>query len=64
MTKRDHTVVENTYSHVKKKIMDSLIRGFNHELISIMVNKGRIHKELGKCFRCLQNLIKLNNELE
>ena len=28
-----------------------------------MVNKGRIHKEIGNFSRCIQNLIKPNNEL-
>ena len=47
----------------EKIILNSLIWGFNHDLISIMVSRGRIHGELGYFLRCIQNLIKLNNKL-
>ena len=47
---------------MSKKISNSLIWRFNHELINIMVIKGRIHKDLKNFFRCIQNLIKLDNE--
>ena len=36
---------------------------FNQELISIMVNKGRIHKDIGKFFRCSFNPIKSDDDL-
>ena len=45
VTNRDCEVVENTRSSVKK-LPNSLIISNNHELNSIVVNKGRIHKEL------------------
>ena len=41
---------------------NSIIWRINHDLIMIMVSKGWIHKELGKIWRYIQNLIKLGNE--
>ena len=43
--------------------LNSLIYRINHELIKIMASKGQIHRELGKFFRYIQILIKLDNEL-
>ena len=60
--KQIFAAIENTFHHVKK-IINSLIKTINHELMTIMVNKGRIHEELDIYFRYIQNLIKLNNEL-
>ena len=39
------------------------ILSFNQELISIMVKKGRIHKEIGEFFRYSSNLIQSDDQL-
>ena len=48
--------------HVKKIIKLTNLK-FNQELISIIVNKGRTHGEIGEFVRYSSNLIKLDNEL-
>ena len=54
-------VIENTHSRVKK-IPNLPILIIIYELRTIMVNKGRIHKELGKFLMISSNLIKPDNE--
>ena len=62
MTNRDRVVAENTRSRVK--INPNLpILILNHKLRGIMVNKGRIHRELGKFFMISLNLIKSDDEM-
>ena len=62
MTKQDHKVIQNIHLCIKK-ILNSLIWRINHELIRIMVSKGRIKGELEIFLGYLQNLIKLDDEL-
>ena len=62
MMKHFRAVVENILSCVKKNPNSPILR-FNHEFISIMVNKGRIHRELGNFFGCTQNSVKSDDEL-
>ena len=62
MTKRSRMVVENTRSRVKKSLNLPILRLIN-EFKGKMVNKGRIHGELGKFERYLRNSIKLEDEL-
>ena len=45
-----------TQIHVSKKILDSLISGFNTHLTSRMVKKGLIHGELEYFLTYIQNL--------
>ena len=52
-----------THKCVSKKKPNSPIYSFNQELISIMENKGLIHREIGNFFRCSSNSIKSNDEL-
>ena len=60
--KRICTVIENTLTHVKifTKLTNLKI---NHELDSIVVNKGLILRELGYFWGILWNLIKSDDEL-
>ena len=61
MTERDHEVVENIRSRVKiNSKLTSLIELIQIE--GIMVNMGRIHKELGKFLMISSNLIKSDHE--
>ena len=62
MTNRDHEVIETTRSRVKL-IPNSPILGNKHELRGIVVNKGRIHREIGEFLEILSNLIKSDNEM-
>ena len=55
-------VIENTQSRVKIKSNLPILR-LNHELRGIMVNKGRIHRALGKCFMISSNLIKSDDKM-
>ena len=51
-------------SGIASKIIPNLpILGINHELKGIMVNKGRIHRELRYFREIFWNLVKLNDEL-
>ena len=54
-------VIENTRSRSKQSPNIPILR-IIHELRGIMVNKGRIHRELGKFFLFSSNLIKSNDE--
>ena len=49
LTKHFHSIFEYTRSHVKK-VTNSPIKGLNHLLRIIMVNKGRIHGEIRESF--------------
>ena len=61
MTKRDRKVVNRTRSRVKNN--SKLINLMKYlELRGIMVNMGRIHRELGKFLMISSNLIKSNDE--
>ena len=51
MTNQDREVIENTWFRIM------------HELKGIMVNKGQIHRELGKFLIISSNLIKSDNKL-
>ena len=46
-----------------KIISTSPILRLNHKLISIMMNKGGIHKDLGQLFRFSSNAIKSYDEM-
>ena len=61
---RDETA-RSTISHgLVSKIKPNLpIWGINHELKGIMVNKGRIHRELRYFRDIFWNLVKLDDEL-
>ena len=61
MTRQDREVIENIRSRVKTKSNLPILR-IIHELKGIMVNKGRIHRELGKICRISSNLIKSDDE--
>ena len=54
MTKRIHAVFENTQLCVKI-ITKLIILRFNHELVSLMMNKGQIYKDLSNFLCVLQN---------
>ena len=53
----------NTHDVVSKKIPNFPISRLIHKLKGILVNKDRIHRELGKFLRYLWNSIKSVNEL-
>ena len=55
-------VIENIGSRVKIKSNLPILR-LNQELRGIMVNKSRIHIELGKFFMISSNLIKSDDEM-
>ena len=62
MTRQDHEVIDFTRSHVKNKA-NLPILGINNKLKGIMVNKGRIHRELRYFRDIFWKLIKLDDEL-
>ena len=47
---------------VSKKLRNQPIYLYNHELKSIVVNKGQIHGEIREFFRYFLNSITLDNE--
>ena len=53
----------NTRGEMSKQVQNSLILINNHELGSIKVNKGRIHKELRYFLGIFSNLIKSDSKL-
>ena len=55
-------VIVYTWSSVKIKCPNLPISRIIHELRGIMVNKGRIHGELGKFLMISLNLIKSDDE--
>ena len=63
MTVRFSMVIENARMHVKKKLPSSPVLRFNQELISIIVNKCRIHGEIREFLRYSSNSIKSDDEL-
>ena len=54
----------NTHGDVSKQVPNSPILRNNHEIDSIVVNKGRIHGELRYYLFIYLNLIKLDDELQ
>ena len=62
MTRRGREVVDFTRSRVKI-IANIQFLGNSLELSGIMVNKGRIHKEIRKFLMYSSKLIKSNDEL-
>ena len=61
LTNRDREVINCTWSCVKiKSNLTNLMKYL--EFRGIMVNMGRIHRELGKYLMISLNLIKSNNE--
>ena len=64
ITWRDETARSSiSYGLVSKIIPNLPIWGINHELKGIMVNKGRIHRELRYFREIFWNLVKLDDEL-
>ena len=63
MTRRDREVVDFTRSCVKKIKPNLPTLGIYNELSGIMVNKGRIHRELRYFQDIFWKLIKLDDEL-
>ena len=59
MMRRIYVVIENIGMRVKTIVKTRFI----HELISIMMNEGRVHRDLGYFSRCSSNSIKLTDEL-
>ena len=62
MMNRDREVINCTWSRVKNNFkLTNLVK--YHELRGIMVNMGRIHRELGIFLMISSNLIKSDDEL-
>ena len=62
LMERDRVVIEYTWSSVKIKCPNLPILRIIHELRGIMVNKGRIHGELGKFLMISLNLIESDDK--
>ena len=61
MMERSCAVFKHTSS--RQKIFETQpIKGFNYKFIRIIVSEGRIREELGKFFRFIKNLLKLDNK--
>ena len=63
LTRRDRKVIDFTWSRVKNMIPNLPILGNYLELSGIMVNKGRIHKELRYFLMYSSKLIKSDNDM-
>ena len=62
MMKRIREVIEYTRTSIKNNLNSPILIN-NHELYSIDVNKGRIHKEFMYFHRTLSNSIKTDDKL-